>query len=243
MNKFIAVLVTILTVSLSWGQDLSRSTNAAELTKDELQVNDFAWRANILMFDSAYLQKQQTLLDDLLIPVGGMGGPSFMFTTVNNEFTMMMGGGGGMLLGHSLILGGAGYGMTSANSVSHISGTTTNTGNLTFGYGGFMLGYIFFPESVAHFTVFGMIGGGGVTITPSMTNGIVIDPNAVQTVFPCGAASIGASFDVNIGKMIRASVSGGYRMIWGVNDYHISGVSDAGLSGPYGAVSLSFGWF
>jgi len=28
-----------------------------------------------------------------------------------------------------------------------------------------------------------------------------------------------------------------------VNDYHISGVSDAGLSGPYGAVSLSFGWF
>lgn len=243
MKKVSFVLLAIFMASLSWGQDISRSTNDGELTKKEMEMNDFAWRANILMFDSAYLQKQETLLNDLLIPVGGMGGPSFMFTTVNDQFTMMMGGGGGMLLGHSLILGGAGYGMTSVSTVSHISGTTTNTGNLTFGYGGFMLGYIFFPESVAHFTVYGMIGGGGVAITPSMTNGIVIDPNAVQTLFPCGAASIGASFDVNIGKMIRASIGGGYRMVWGLNDYHISGVSDTGLSGPYGAISLSFGWF
>lgn len=230
-------------VSVSWAADITRSTNSAELTQDEADINNLAWRANLVLLDTAFLKEQQTLLGDMTIPVGGYGGPSFMFTTVNNQFSMMMGGGGGMLLWHRLILGGMGAGMTTAIPVSHISGATTNSGNLTVGYGGFMLGYIFFPESLVHFSLYGVIGGGAVMITPSTVNGIVIDPNAKQTIFPFGSYMIGADVELNIGKMLRVKVGGGYRIVSGVDTYNISGVTDSSLSGAYGALSISMGCF
>ena len=244
MKKTVLLSIVFgLFVSVSWGLDITRGTNAADLTKEEADINNMAWRANIVIFDTEYLKQQQSLLGDIVIPVGGMGGPSFMFTSINNQFTMMMGGGGGMLLWHRLLVGGMGAGMTTAIPVTHISGATTNSGNLTVGFGGFMLGYVFFPESLFHFDLYGVIGGGAVMITPDTVNGIVIDPNAKQTVFPFGAYMIGADVEMNIGKFIRLKVGGGYRIVTGVNNYNISSVTDNSLSGVFGAVSISMGCF
>ena len=242
MKIFLTALVMFAMTVGVWAED-KPITNSAGMTENEQEINEIAKRMNVKLYDLDYMKKQQSLLGDYLIPIGGMGGYSGMFTLANGKFAYMSGGGGGMVLFHQFVIGGVGYG-GNVGETTYITGTTTNTGAVSVGFGGLYLGYILMPESMIHGTIYAVLGSGGALTTPVAANKpIVTDPNPSYTIYPFSAYMIGATVDFNLADMVRFSVGGGYRIISGIDQYNYAGLTDAKLSGAYGNVSVSMGWF
>jgi hypothetical protein len=244
MKKVLFSAVLLLTgIVTTFAAQEPMETNSQGLTTDEVRVNDVASRANLIPFDPEFIGEQKSLLGDILIPVGGFGGFDVQFTSVNGQFATMMGGGGGALLWHRLFIGGAGYSLASTMNATDITGSVTNSGTLTFGFGGVLIGYTFLPESIVYFSISAMIGSGAVMIQPSYENGYTYDPMATYTVYPFSVYQAGASVKLTVAKAIKVTLGGGYRCVSGVTKYDFAGLTDQSLSGPYGSVSVELGWF
>jgi hypothetical protein len=160
---------------------------------------------------------------------GGYGGPAVKFTMVKDKFSYMAGGGGAWLINHRLSIGGMGYGL-----VSDLE--TTDGGNkydIDMSYGGFDVGYAFFPDSVVHFTIHGTIGWGSVSSTDTGTKDtesdefFVLEPNI--------------DAEVNVTTWIRLCVGASYRYASGVSG--VSVISDSDLRGIGGTIFIKFGSF
>jgi len=74
--------------------------------------------------------------------------PDVKFSEVGDRFANFVGLHGGWIFNRKLMVGFGGHGLT-------------NQSNLDMGYGGFVLEYFAFPEKLWHFSVRGLIGGGG----------------------------------------------------------------------------------
>ena len=94
------------------------------------------------------------------IESGGFGAPVVKFTQVNGEFGVLVGGRGGWIINHVFVLGGGGYGLV--NDI-WVRGFVPEP-RLQFGYGGIELEGIIASNSLVHFTVVGLVGGGGVSV-------------------------------------------------------------------------------
>jgi hypothetical protein len=162
----------------------------------------------------------QTILGDE-ISISGFGGPWMSFTSINGEYTHMMGGGGGVLLNQSLYLGGYGYGNT--NPISY------EPGELEFGYGGLMAGYIHESRRAIHPNLGVMIGWGDIRLneTGLKDNIFVLQPMA--------------EVETNITRFMKIGLGVGYRYVTGVNA--LPGLNNKNFSGLNGRVSFYFGWF
>ena len=162
----------------------------------------------------------QTILGDE-ISISGFGGPWMSFTSINGEFAHMMGGGGGLLLNQSLYLGGYGYGNT--NPISY------ELGELEFGYGGLMAGYIHESRRAIHPNLGVMIGWGDIRLkeTDVDDNIFVLQPMAEA--------------ESNITQFMKIGLGVGYRYVTGVNT--LPGLNDKNFSGLNGRLSFYFGWF
>jgi hypothetical protein len=188
--------------------------------------------------------KEQTLLgNDESITVSGYGAPEIMFTRIfKSEFGIMMGGRGGVILNHSFIIGGGGYGLVSNHRVNYDIGNigTVDT-RLMFGYGGLHLGYVFSSNSVFHLTLGALIGGGGAGTSRhhgydndnDWSNGMV--ENTGVFVFQ---PSVGG--ELNVTKFLRMELTAGYRLVSGSD---LTEVTDNDLSCFYLGLALKFGKF
>ena len=169
--------------------------------------------------------QQQTLLTGST-ESGGMGGPVVKFTEVSNEFSLFVGGRGGWIINHTFLIGGGGYGL--ANDVD-IDGSPPRR-DIEFGYGGLELEYINSSDKLVHFTLWGLVGGGGLT---TRSYGFYES----EAVFVLEG---GANLMLNVTPYFRMGFGGGYR--W-VTDVDIAILSSAALSAPYGALTFKFGKF
>jgi hypothetical protein len=86
---------------------------------------------------------------------GVYGGPAFKFTTIDGKFCYLVGGGGTWLINHRITIGGMWYGL--------VSDLTTGGRDIDMDYGGFDGGFVFFPDSVVHFTAHVKLGCGNVS--------------------------------------------------------------------------------
>jgi len=157
---------------------------------------------------------------------GGMGAPVVKFTQVSNEFSVLVGGRGGWIINHTFLIGGGGYGL--ANDVD-LDGLQPRR-DVEFGYGGLELEYINSSNSLIHFTLQGLVGGGGLT-------------TRVQGIYESEAVFVlegGANLMLNVTPYFRMGFGGGYR--W-VTDVDIVILSSADMSAPYGALTFKFGKF
>ena len=171
------------------------------------------------------LGQEQTLVTGA-VESGGMGAPVIRFTEVANEFSVMVGGRGGWIIDHMFLIGAAGYGL--ANDVD-LDGIPPRR-DIEFGYGGFELEYINSSNSLIHFTIQGLVGGGGLT-------------TRVQYIYESEAVFVmegGANLMLNITPYFRMGIGGGYR--W-VTDVDIRILSSAAMSAPYFAMTFKFGKF
>lgn len=187
----------------------------------------------LLLVATPALAQQKSLFDSD-VPMGGYGGPSIKVTSVNDQLGLMVGGTGAWVLDNSLIIGGAGYGLTTETMTQGLGADTTQ---IDMGYGGGIVGYQFMTNEIVHFGVQTLIGAGGVTYQrrDNDENGSTSDnADGFLVVEP------GVNLELNVAKNIRVSLEGSYRFI---NGAELPGTTNSSLGGPSAALTVKFGSF
>ena len=175
----------------------------------------------LFAFAMPALAQEETLIVPGGIESGGFGAPVVIFSQVADKFALFVGGRGGWIINHTFVLGAGGYGM--ATDI----GTDITGRVLDFGYGGLELEYINSSNKLIHFTVYLLVGGGGLSGSSV----------AEESVFVLQPAANG---ELNITRYFRFNFGVGYRWVAGVDS---PGWSDSDFSAFYGQVAFKFGSF
>lgn len=168
---------------------------------------------------------------------GGYGGPELKMTSVSSTAAMLVGGQGGWIVGHSLTLGGAGYGLATRVDAPDQPGVPLGDSRLQLGYGGIRVGYTFTPHKLIHFSTGLLIGAGGIAIMEHHNHGSdskLLRSNAVFALEP------DVTVELNINWFMRAGFSASYRYL---GDSRTAGLSASSLSAPAAGAVLKFGSF
>ena len=175
---------------------------------------------------SAQDEEIQTLFGDRPLKITGFGGPFMNFTMLNKEFAYMMGGGGGIIINDFMI---GGYGIGLANTLLY-----ENTDEeISFGHGGFWIGYHLVPNRIVHSVIQVQLGWGG--LNSKDRSGVLIDNlDKVFIITPIIEA------EMNITRFLRIGIGGSYRIAAFVDNNFLS-TND--LSGPGVNLAFKFGWF
>jgi hypothetical protein len=162
---------------------------------------------------------------------GGYGGPRVAYGSVAGHDAVFVGAEGGWIVNHQFILGCAGYGLVTQQRAPGDYGLTDD---LSFGYGGVMLGYTFLSEKVVHGTFTTLVGAGGVGSHRRSGTEASDLQDAVFVLEPT------ATIDLNVVKNFRTGFAVSYRWVRGVQ---AAGLTNADLSGVTGSLVLKFGKF
>jgi hypothetical protein len=187
----------------------------------------------LLLAASPLYAQEETLLGEGEISHGGYGGPEVKFTNINNQFGLLVGGRGGWIINHTIVLGGAGYGLTNAVDAKVLGPDSAKY--LAFGYGGFVIEWIIKSDKLVHFSVYSLIGGGGAGFRKDLDN-----DNAEDRSDACLVIEPGATVELNVTKFLRLSLGASYRYINGITT---AATSVESLSGPSVSLLLKFGKF
>jgi hypothetical protein len=163
--------------------------------------------------------EQQTLLQGGIEESGWYGGPVLKLGSINDYLSMFVGYSGAWVMNRRLSIGGGGYFL--------ISDVYFSGNKLNMGYGGLEVGYTVNPDALVHFTFGSLIGGGGVELMGVGREAFFIFEPA-------------AGLEINVTKFLRLDAGVTYRLVSGVT--HVSGLSDAALSGFTGEIALKFGF-
>lgn len=171
--------------------------------------------------------QQQNLFGGDGFSIGGCGGPVFRGTFINNQLYFSSGGEGYAIINHTFLIGGGGYGTPLRYSYS-----TSDKGISGIGWGGLILGYIFFPEAVVHPYIKTLIGAGGIGY---VSNNTEMDGAA----FFVMEGEAGA--EINVIDWVRVCPYIGYHFAAG--SFNINGITDANISGWHFGIMVRFGAF
>jgi hypothetical protein len=169
------------------------------------------------------------------IESGGYGAVVVKYGTIDERDAVFVGGQGGWIVNHSLVIGGAGYGL--ANS---LRAEGTDCLYLGFGYGGLMLEYIVSPQKLYHLSLLCVVGGGGITYYDKKDCwgwddcGCQYDTDAFFVAEPA------VNLMLNLHRYVRVGVGASYRYVDGAN---YRGLESSDLSGPTAQVMVKFGVF
>jgi hypothetical protein len=170
---------------------------------------------------------------------GGFGGPVVKYTIIRDQGALMVGGRGGWIINHSLSLGGGGYAVVT--EVDAEAGVLPDEGPLDveFAYGGFEMEYAFDSNSLKHFTLYALIGGGTVRYVKDVGPVTESNEQAGETdfVFVVEPAVCG---ELNVTPWFRLNASVSYRLAAGVDQ---KGLENGDVSGVAGTLTLKFGHF
>lgn len=168
---------------------------------------------------------RDTLIDMDNARSGGYGGPLVKFGPLGDDDAILLGGEGAATFtsgDHSLLLGGAGYGLVNEPAWS---GDRT----LDLGYGGLLLGYTHRPDQLVHLESKVLLGAGSVSL---------IEANGADDDGRFLVSEVSLTGEVNLTDFLEIGVGGAYRF---ASDPAIDGVSASDLSGPSLILSFQFG--
>ena len=187
---------------------------------------------SLMMFVSLSAQERTLISAD--IDHGGFGGMAYQLTSVNGELAMMVGGHGGWIIGHTVYLGLAGYGM---DGDFRIEQDLDDERKFNLGYGGLELGLIIASNRLLHLTAATLIGGGGAEYRPNDWDGNFWD-NSVADGFYVIEPSL--HLILNVTRHFRIGAGVRYRHASGVD---LEGLTDHDLSGTSASLIFKFGSF
>ncbi len=188
-------------------------------------------------------QHMRTLFDDRPLTFGGFGGPRVAYSEFYGKEAWLVGGRGGVIINHSFVLGGAGYGIVNSPKVSDITYNDQHypVAYLEGGYGGVYFEYIFMPYRIVHFSIPLIIGAGGLVYaeTPAVNtthdyNERIIATSAFFVIEP------GIELELNVFRFMRIAAGASYR--YSPNIYMPSTPSNA-FNSPVYSLSFKFGYF
>ncbi|RJP77299.1 MAG: hypothetical protein C4524_08570 [Candidatus Zixiibacteriota bacterium] len=189
----------------------------------------------VLMLAAAALPAaaQERTLVSGQVEHGGFGAPVVRFTQIHDQFGVLVGGRGGWIINHTFSIGGGGYGL--ANKVEAEEADSV----VTFGYGGGELEWIINSDDLLHFTVYALIGAGGISIREDFweNHGDGDGNGRTDGLF---VGDLTGNLELNIASWFRVNFGAGYRLVSGVE---IPGYSNSDFGGPSGHITLKFGKF
>jgi hypothetical protein len=162
--------------------------------------------------------------------IGWFGGPVLKFSEINDECAFFTGGCGGLVLNHTLIIGGAGYGL--ANEIEVNEALYPEFRLLEMGYGGVVLGYVNRSRKAVHLSFHSLIGAGGLSYRSHY-----YDYRHDDIFF---VAEPGIDLELNLTRYFRLGCGATYRLVRGVD---IDGLTDEALSGPSATLTFKIGRF
>lgn len=190
-------------------------------------INARRWLGlTIVAFASLPVFAKDSLIDMDNARSGGFGGPLVKYGEINGDSAAMIGGEGAGTFTtgkHSLMIGGAGFGL-----VNELDWDTDR--KLEMGYGGLMLGYTHDPDNVVHVESKLLLGAGGVSI---------VDPGGDED--DSGSfmvTELTISGEVNVTDFLEIGIGGAYRL---TSEPGIEGLSSGDLSGANIVLSFQFG--
>ena len=188
-----------------------------------------------LLLSIQIFAQEQTLVGNGEITNGGFGGPVIKYTQIKNEPAVLIGGRGGWIINHTFVIGGGGYGL--ANQIEGDNFIDFSKPYINFGYGGLELEYIIQSDQIVHFSVYTLIGAGGVNYRDNMhSSWDNWDYNSDEFFVLEPALNV----EVNITSFFRINAGANYRYISGVNYDNLKNEDLAGFSG---VLTLKFGSF
>jgi hypothetical protein len=182
----------------------------------------------------ASLSAQERTLISADIDHGGFGGMAYQLTRVNGDLAMMVGGHGGWIIGHTVYLGAAGYGM---DGDFRIEQDWDDERKCNLGYGGLELGLIIASNRLLHLTTAVLLGGGGVEYRPNDWNGDFWDDSVADGFYVIEPS---LHLILNVTRHFRLGAGVRYRHASGVD---LEGLTDHDLSGPSASLIFKFGSF
>ena len=151
--------------------------------------------------------QHQTLFNEVH-SISGFGGVITTFPSVNGSMMPMTGGGGGVIVNQRFYIGG--YGMGSSTDFSEV--TNGESYEVDFGHGGFMTGFILWPDRLVHLTLSSRLGWGSIEIANESQNGLSLSDDAVFLINP----EIG--MEVNVTSWFKINAALGYQLTTGVDN-------------------------
>ncbi len=193
----------------------------------------------IILSVTPYLSQAQTTqtLFNGNVSHGGFGGPVVKIDDIAGSTGVWVGGRGGWILimnqGHSISLGGGGYGLVTDHRVPNppIDDSSLYVMN---GYGGFEIEYTNQSHKLIHFTATTLIGGGGLTLRDRNYEEVDDELDSYFVFEPALQA------EINITHFFRIAAGAGYRFTNGIDRF---GFSDSDFTGVNGILTLKFGSF
>jgi hypothetical protein len=197
----------------------------------------------LILISAAFMQlsaQERTLLSGGEITHGGFGGPVIKYSEIKGSPGVLVGGRGGWIINHSFVIGLGGYGL--ANQIKsndqNVSGFTPGSTYLNFGYGGVELEYIIQSDDLIHFSIYSLIGAGGVSYRDNFWDSRRDDLHSPGDEFFVFEPA--ANIEANIISFMRINAGVGYRVISGLN---FDGLKNSDLGGFTAALTLKFGKF
>lgn len=167
---------------------------------------------------------------------GGFGGPVRVNTHLYGNAVTLNGGQGAFIFNHTLLLGGAGYGISQNEKDLYQP--------MSFGYGGAFVGLRLFGKSPLHvtFTAFAGIGGMGYETYSTFDSAYKSTTTEYFAVLEPGA-----EIGLTLFKFIEFSAGVKYRYVYGMNDTccydDVDFYSMDDLNGYSTYLSVTFGAF
>ncbi|MEO0106813.1 MAG: hypothetical protein ABIL70_00455 [candidate division WOR-3 bacterium] len=164
------------------------------------------------------------------IETGVFGGMNIKLTEINNTDAWLFGFKGGIIANHTFSIGGGIYGL--AHHITVETEYPLRNYYIEFGYGGLTLELILGSRKMIHPGVNFLVGGGSICYCDRF-----YEPWYRDVFFVLESS---AEITLNVTRCLRIDFGGSHRYINGVK---LSGISDRGLSGFSGYITLKFGRF
>lgn len=192
----------------------------------------------LLVFAAGALAEEETLFKGN-VERGGFGGPVVKYTSIHGQGAVIVGGRGGWVVNHWLVLGGGGYGVATEVNAPDESLPEEAPLDIEFGYGGFEMEYILHPNSLVHFTLCTLIGGGANNFVKDVgavgeSNQHVGESDVVFVLEPA------AGVELNVTTWFRLNAGASYRLVTGVNQV---GLGEDDFCGATATATFKFGRF
>lgn len=189
-----------------------------------------AFAATAVVISSGILATGAMAKDSLIdldnARVGGFGGPVFKTSEIKGDQTFEIGGMGGATFTtgkHSVMIGGGGFGL-----VNELDWGTDE--KLEMGYGGFIFGYTYDPESLVHVDTHLLLGAGGVQAYDTNNNET---DNGTFLI-----TELSSQLEINLTEFMEVGVGASYRL---TTDPSMANLSGNDLSKPSVFISFQFG--
>ena len=110
-------------------------------------------------------KEPQYLFQNGNVSISGFGGFTTEFSSIQNEFAVLTGGGGAVIFNQKVFFGGYGQGLSTNHERNDIDPIINLKDNrISFGHGGFWIGYIHNSHKVVHFSSSAKIGWGQIAL-------------------------------------------------------------------------------